>query len=390
MKASILTGSVSRQAGGTFDAIRRPGSIMACQHNASIQILGTVDADTESDRSGWHPLSPETFEVKGPRSFGYAGGMGAALERFQPDLQHVHGLWMYCSFVNYRYHSQKRTPYVISPHGMLDSWAVRNSAWKKRLAGWAFERKHLAQANCLHALCAPELAAFRDFGLNNPVCVISNGIDLPQRQGHPAPWIEQVAAGQKVLLYLGRLHPKKGLINLLRAWRQVLVDNKRHSGWVLALAGPDQMGHEIELQKLSKNLGLDQSVLFLGPRFGMAKQACYENADAFILPSFSEGLPMTVLEAWAYGLPVLMTPQCNIPEGFARNAAIKVEPNDEGIATGLRHLFTLTDAERKDMGRHGLSLVKQKFTWEKVAGEMHKVYQWILGGGTPPENMRFI
>lgn len=183
-----------------------------------------------------------------------------------------------------RFHCQKQTPYVISPHGMLDSWAVGNSAWKKRLVGWAFERKHLAQANCLHALCAPELAAFRDFGLNNPVCVISNGIDLPQRQGHVAPWVERVAAGRKVLLYPGRLHPKKGLVNLLRAWRQVLVDSKRHTDWVLALAGPDQMGHGTELQKLSEDLGLDRSVLFLGPRFDTAKQACYENADVFFYP----------------------------------------------------------------------------------------------------------
>lgn len=390
MKISILTGSVSRQAGGTFDAIRRPVAILAGQHGASIQVLGMVDADTEHDRLGWYPLSPESFEVKGPRSFGFAKGMGAALERSQPDLQHVHGLWMYCSLINYRYHHQKQTPYVVSPHGMLDPWAVRNSAWKKRLAGWAFERKHLAQANCLHALCIPELDSIREFGLNNPVCVIPNGIDLPQHKGHIAPWVGQVAAGKKVLLYLGRLHPKKGLANLLRAWRQVSLDSKLHSDWVLALAGWQQMGHAAELQRLTADLAMEQSVMFLGPQYGPAKQACYENANAFVLPSFSEGLPMTVLEAWAYGLPVLMTPHCNIPEGFACNAAIQVDPSHEGIATGLIKLFSLTDTERKDMGRHGLSLVQQKFTWEKVAGEIHTVYQWVLGGGTPPECVRFV
>ncbi len=388
MKVSVLTGSVSRQAGGTFDAIRRPVSIMADRYGVSVQILGTLDTDTAADNSSWHPLSPETFKVTGPRNFGLARGMGAALERCQPDLQHVHGLWMYCSLVNYRYYRQRQRPYVISPHGMLDPWAVRNSAWKKRLVGWLFEKKHLVQATCLHALCVSERAAFREFGLKNPVCVIPNGIDLPQRQGYDAPWVEKVEAGKKVLLYLGRLHPKKGLVNLLRAWRQALVDNNRNPDWVLALAGWDQGGHEAELQKLAAELGLEQSVLFLGPQFGIAKQACYENADAFVLPSYSEGLPMTVLEAWAYGLPVMMTPQCNIPDGFANNAAIEVEPTHEKIAMGLTHLFSLTEADRKEMGGRGLSLVQQKFTWEKIAGEMYTVYQWILGGGVPPESIR--
>jgi len=390
MRIVFLTGSVSRQAGGIFDAIRCPVSTLAAQYGTCITVLGTADNDTGNDRLAWQPIFPETFKVKGPRNFGFAKGMSLALERSKPDIQHVHGLWMYCSFVNYRYHQHKQTPYVISPHGMLDPWAVSNSAWKKRLVGWAFERKHLAQASCLHALCESELVAIRAFGLNNPVCIIPNGIDLPQRQGHVAPWVQQITTGKKVLLYLGRLHPKKGLINLLRAWRQVVIESRQQSDWVLAIAGWDQGGHETELQKLSLELGVEQSVLFLGPQFGKNKQACYENADAFVLPSFSEGLPMTVLEAWAYGLPVLMTPQCNIPEGFLSNAAIKVEPTQEEIANGLVHLFNLTDEERKQMGCNGLSLVQQKFTWEKVAGEMHTVYQWILGGGAPPDCVRFI
>jgi poly(glycerol-phosphate) alpha-glucosyltransferase len=389
MKVSVLTGSVSRQAGGTFDAIRRPAAIMAEKCCASIQVLGTADQDTDADLSGWMPLKPETFNITGPRSFGYASGMAGALEQFQPQLQHVHGLWMYCSCVNLRYSKQQQTPYIISPHGMLDPWAIQNSAWKKRVAGMAFERRHLDRASCLHALCTSEVVAFRDFGLKNPVCVIPNGVDLPQRQGYAAPWAEQPASGKKILLYLGRLHPKKGLVNLLHAWKQFVGMDARTSTWVLALAGWDQEGHESELRNLVEELGLGYSVMFLGPQFAAGKQACYENADAYILPSFSEGLPMTVLEAWAYGLPVVMTPQCNIPEGFSENAAIKVEPNPADIAEGLRKLVSLSDTERKEMGCCGLSLVKKNFTWGKVAEEMYTVYQWLAGNGSLPSSVSF-
>jgi poly(glycerol-phosphate) alpha-glucosyltransferase len=384
-----LTGSVSRQAGGTFDAIRRPCSILATNNDASIQVLGTTDSDTESDRSDWQPLTPETFAARGPRGFGFVKGMETALEQFQPDIQHVHGIWMYYSMVNHRYHRQHKTPYVVSPHGMLDPWAVQSSAWKKRLVGWAFERKHLASSSCLHALSVPELAAIRGFGLKNPVCVIPNGVDLPRRQGHAAPWQSYLPHEAKVLLYLGRLHPKKGLVNLLHAWRQATTSDCRNGKWVLALAGWDQGGHEAELKKLSAELGLKQSVKFLGPQFGTAKQACYENADAFILPSFSEGLPMTVLEAWAYKLTVMMTPQCNIPEGFDSGASLKIETEPNVIASGLEALFSMTDAQRAEMGSRGYSLVQQKFTWGKVAAQFHEVYQWVLGGGHPPECVVF-
>lgn len=388
MRIAIITGSVSRQAGGTFDAIRRPASMMVNQFGASIQIFGTRDADTEADHSDWHPLSPLTFAVSGPRSFGYSRAMDVALRQFQPDMQHIHGIWMYYSLVNYRYHGKVHKPYIISPHGMLDSWALANSAWKKRFVSWAFEKQHLAQASCLHALCPAELTAMRRFGMRNPICIVPNGIDLPERQGYVAPWAD-VVAGKRVLLYLGRLHAKKGLLNLLRAWRQAIVESRSNSGWILAVAGWGQDGHEVELQKLSQDLGLENSILFLGPQFGPSRQACYENADAFILPSFSEGLPMTVLEAWAYGLPVLMTPHCNLQEGFDCGAALQIEPDVDKIAKGLEQLFSLSDIQRKEMGLQGVKLVQQRFSWRKIAGQFYDVYRWVVGGGVPPDCVRF-
>jgi glycosyltransferase involved in cell wall biosynthesis len=125
-------------------------------------------------------------------------------------------------------------------------------------------------------------------------------------------------------------------------------------------------------------------VLFLGPQFGDDKAACYRNCDAFILPSLSEGLPMVVLEAWAYGKPVLMTPQCNLPEGFAANAAIRIETSVESIEQGLRELFLTPDSALRGTGERGRALVAGKFTWPKVAAEMKSVYAWALGGGPKP------
>jgi poly(glycerol-phosphate) alpha-glucosyltransferase len=218
----------------------------------------------------------------------------------------------------------------------------------------------------------------------------------------------------KTLLFLGRLHPKKGLVNALRAWATA---RKRSGGavleWRFVIAGWDQGGHEAELIQLCRELGLksafmdskhrpsqrkltvekrcgegeclDAEVLFHGPAFGQEKEDLLRSAVAFILPSLSEGLPMSVLEAWSYGLPVLITPQCNLAEGFSIDAGIRIETRVEDIGTGLETLFLMSDGDRKGMGDRGRELVRERFTWRRVAAEMKSVYEWVLGGGPPPE-----
>ena len=135
---------------------------------------------------------------------------------------------------------------------------------------------------------------------------------------------------------------------------------------------------------LSEDCRIEDSAVFLGPKFGEDKAACYRDCDAFILPSLSEGLPMVVLEAWAYGKPVLMTPECNLPDGFAVNAAIRIEPSAESIAQGLQEMFRTPHSALRIMGDNGRALVAERFAWPKIAAEMKSVYEWVLGGGPKP------
>ena len=207
---------------------------------------------------------------------------------------------------------------------------------------------------------------------------------MPPRRRASPPWSGAVAPGCKVLLYLGRLTRKKGVHFLLDGWARALRAGPVGRDWRLVIAGWSQYGYEAELKAQAAALGLDSTVCFPGPQFGQAKAAAFAHASAFALPSTSEGLPTVVLEAWASGLPVLMTPQCNIPEGFAAAAALRVETRAEDLARGLQELFSMTDAERREMGAKGHRLVSEKFTWPKVAREMKAVYEWLLGGGSPP------
>jgi poly(glycerol-phosphate) alpha-glucosyltransferase len=386
VRIGLLTSWLSHRGGGVPEALRPLARNLAAQ-GVGVTVFGLAHSSDRTLQDGWGKASIRTAKPLPPHAFGYTPALAGLLERSSLDLIHVHGLWTYSSLASVRWSSRCRRPRIISPHGMLDPWAVRHSAWRKRVASALYERAHLRGAACLHALSEAELRAFRGAGLRNPVCVIPNAIDLPGDRPSSAPaWADRIG-GRKVLLFLGRLHPKKGLVNLVRACARV----QRHPAaqdWALVIAGWDQGGHERELRNLVEELSLERVVFFVGPQFHEAKAGSYALAEAFVLPSFSEGLPMAVLEAWSHGVPVLMTEACNLPEGMAAGAALQIEPHVAGIAQGLSELFAMSDAERAKMGARALRLAAERFSSPSIAAQMKDVYEWVGGLRAPPSTVR--
>jgi poly(glycerol-phosphate) alpha-glucosyltransferase len=392
MKTVCIMDSISRANGGIFDAERRLQQNLQAKAGVDVRVVGLQDSFTDADRDAWSPLVPTTVPVKGPTAFGYAPELTEALTKTTADLGYLVGLWKYPSVAAQRWSSRTGKPLMVAPHGMLDSWALRNSGLKKKIAGWLFQDAQLHRSACLRALCLAEASSIRAYGLKNPICLIPNGVDLPSGQDDQARRHRLFPQGRKVLLYLGRLHPKKGLSHLLAAWKSAGSINK---DWMLAIAGWDQGGHEAELKEQASALGIawsdraqengqNSSLFFLGPQFGDEKQACYRSCDVFVLPSFSEGLPMVVLEAWAHAKPVMMTAECNLPEGFTSQAALPIEPSVESIVAGLERLFAMSPSDLQKMGARGRSLAESRFAWPKLAVEMASVYEWIVGGGPRP------
>jgi glycosyltransferase involved in cell wall biosynthesis len=382
----LLTAHASRRAAGVWVSVAQLGKALAGR-GLDVEIFGIADDGTESECAGWDGPPLNLHPVRGSEAFGYAPRLSRSLDRRRLSLLHANGLWMYPSLASLRWSRRAGRPYLIAPHGMLDPWAISRSAWKKQLVGWWFEEAHLAGAACLHALTEAEARAIRAYGLRNPVCVIPSGVDLPADEPAAPPAWATGTGGRRVLLFLGRLHPKKGLVNLIRAWAAVRADGPS-ADWLLVIAGWEQGGHAAELRHLIDELGAARTVSLVGPQFGDQKAASLAFADAFVLPSLSEGLPVAVLEAWSHRLPVLMTQACNLPEGFAAGAALPIGADRAGIAAGLRRLFALSDAERRAMGARSRALVRERFTWASVAAQTAAVYQWMLGGGAPPSCLR--
>ena len=400
MKLAVTTGSISRNAGGLFESVRMLSKNVL--HNSlEIKVFGIHDQYSNADIGAWLPLKPLISKYVGPRMLAFCPEMLSGLRNYRPDLIHLHGLWQFSSIATQRYSQKNNVPYLISPRGMLDPWALSHSNWKKLVASAVFENFTFRDARCIHALCSAEADAVRTFGLTQRVEIIPNGVDLPDLLTKTEI---KSTEGRKKLLFLGRIHPKKGLVAALKAWAKI----RNSSDWQFVIAGWDQGGHEEELKRLCGDLGLQiancrvaenlklnsykintlqpeaADVVFAGPVFGDEKDTLLRSASAFILPSLSEGLPMSVLEAWAYALPVVMTPQCNLPEGFEHDAALPITNTGEADQdlvsnySGLQTLNWLTKSELSTIGFNGRRLVENRFTWPKVANSMTSLYDDLV------------
>ncbi|MFO0944576.1 MAG: glycosyltransferase [Planctomycetota bacterium] len=383
MQVTFLTPSISRMGGGISHIVLRVSQCVSQLHS-QVQVLGLQDEYSEVDLQDWKPLEPKTFPRLAFQKFGWSPSLRRAMSRVNgtDSLVHQHGIWTYLSVVCSEWRKRTGQPTVISPHGMLEAWALANSQWKKRLATRLYERANLAICSCIQATSESELASIRNFGLNRPVVLIPNGVDIPlldltERSEGKKP----DADGRKILLFLSRIHPKKGLVNLLRGWAQVTEDAK---DWRLVLAGPDEVGHIRQIKQLISDLAIGTSVEYVGPQYGAGKDHWLRRADAFVLPSFSEGFSIAVLEAMAYGLPVLMSPQCNFPEAMRARVALCAEPQVETIARGLRNLFDLSPRDRVELGGRAREFVAREYSWKGVADRLGEVYRWLLGEVTLP------
>jgi glycosyltransferase involved in cell wall biosynthesis len=385
IRVGLILSSLSRRAGGIFEASRSLAIGLNKIKNSEISIFGLEDVFSEIDLPSWGVLPTFLLPTIGFKSFGFSPSFYGKLKATNVDIIHSHGLWMYPSIVVTKWAKSTHKPYLVSPHGMLDSWALNNSKFKKKLAGFLYEDAHLEAASCIHALSETEADSIRAYGLKNPICIIPNGVTLTKFKRRKTPaWRLAIPKDSKVLLFLGRIHPKKGLKELLNAWVLAFKHNSKHD-WHLVIAGWGDIDYENEIKNLLKDLNIFKNIHFIGPQYKKDKIMCFDFADAFILPSKSEGLPMTILEAWSYGLPVLMTSQCNLSEGFISRAAIKINTNSASIRFGLLELFKMRDKDLIKMGRNGQSLVIKKFGWDYVAKEMLSVYKWILGKGRKPK-----
>ncbi|MDE1466903.1 glycosyltransferase [Aurantiacibacter sp. D1-12] len=339
----------------------------------SPHVIGLRDERFEEARETWCVDDLVAIERRGPGGFLSADAMHEALESAVPDLVHLRCLWGPYGVAAARWRKRTGKPLLVSAHGMLDPYALSISRWKKVLARFVYADSMLDSASAMHALNRSEANSYRTFGLANPIAIIPNGVDI-----HPLG--ERATREEKRMVFLSRIHPKKGLEELVRAWRKASDDCPAvMAEWRLDIAGWDDGGHLDGLEALVRSNGLADRIAFVGPKFDAEKRAFFDDADGFILPSFSEGLPVSVLEAWERALPVVMTDFCNLPEGFAAGAAMRTEPAVAAIARDLCAFCALPREKREEMGQKGRELVVANYSWDTITDHYLELYDWLAG-----------
>jgi len=317
-----------------------------------------------------------------------------------PDLKgvsliHDHGVWLPSNHLVAQWAREAGIPRMVSPRGMLEPWALNHRKWKKRLAWWLYQRGDLLKASALHATAPSEEAQFRKLGLKMPVFVVPNGVALPERvsrvegrESREEKLLQEAKvqnptrksstpdsrrSTSKTALFLGRIHPKKGLPLLVEAWARV-----RPQGWKMRVIGPDELGHRTEIAGMIHAAGLDDVWSLEGEVSDAAKWEVYGDADLFILPTHSENFGISVAEALAAGLPVITTtgaPWSGLEE---HRCGWWVKPQADALAVALATATSTGGDSLREMGRRGRSWVEGDFSWKGVAESMSRAYKTMI------------
>jgi glycosyltransferase involved in cell wall biosynthesis len=336
-----------------------------------LRVIALNDGKTNEDFKAWFPLDLRTFPVSGTERFGLAHGLYGDLQSSNPDLLHLHGLWKYPAVVARRWARHSGRPYLVSTHGMLEPWALQQSRLLKGIANVLYQRACLQEAFCIRATSMMEAESIRKAGYRNLIALVPNGVEPPDSTVPKSP---KPLGQRKRALFLSRIHPKKGLLNLIKAWHVLAPKD-----WELAVVGPDDGGHLAKVRALVRQCGLQGRVDFAGDVRGQGRTRIYDGADLFVLPSYSENFGLVIAEALSCGVPVITTRATPWQDIEQHQCGWWTDMGAEPLIEALRQAFALSSDELSQMGARGRKLILEKYTWPPIGRSMVEVYHWMLG-----------
>ena len=371
MRHLHFTQSLEPLQGGGLGA-----SAVLLHEQMSRQGFGSVLCSTHGGRPQCALAGVNEYERIKPGFLYYSPTMRRQAPRLVQgsDVVHGHGLYVGPNLVFGREARRQRKPLAYHVHGMFEPYILARSPWKKRLVHWLFEDANMRAVRFWRALTPREGDQIRAHGARQPIAVIPNGLDAAAF-AHPAgpagpidtALVKGLTKNGLRALFLGRIHPKKGLDLLLPAWAGL---GGRRAEWELVIAGPDEAGYLAKMRTLARSLDLGGRVVFTGLVTGEAKTRLLHSADLFVLPSYSEGFPMSVLEAWACGVPVAATRECNVADISAAEAGWECDAEVESLAGTLTAALCASAGERRDRGANGRRLLEVRYSWPLIAREL--------------------
>lgn len=356
------------------------------------QSLIQSDEDLTLAALDWSPFPSMPAFMKvfplgiGPRRLGRSPKMYqwlmAETARGKVDVIHNHGMWQMNAIYPGWAAKARKTNLVVSPRGTFSAWAMSHGSPAKRIFWPLLQRPALVQASCFHATAEKEHEDIRRLGFNQPIVLIPNGIDIPELR-------QRTARSSRTLLFLGRIHPVKGIDILLRAWNGV-VD--RFPDWRLLVVGTDtgyraQGGYLAQMKALAAQLKLKR-IEFMQPVYGEAKLSAYREADLFVLPTHSENFGMTVAEALAAGTPAIVTKGAPWQGLEVHRSGWWIDHGVDSLVACLERAMSESSGELLQRGLHGREWMIREFSWQTIGTKMHQTYRWLIAGGKMPSWVR--
>ena len=343
--------------------------------------------------------------VDGVKRFANGEPFENVMARIKPDFVHLHGLWSpalhRCAVICRRW----RIPYVIAPRGMIEPWSLKQKWLKKRIARWLYQDRDLKCAAALHATAESEAEQFRKLGFKNPIIVSPNGVNVPEKSLVVSrQWLVRSGERQRRVLFVSRMHPKKGVLELVEAWGKLVVSHQSLvvSGWCCELVyttnSDVEREYEVKVKARISELGMSYQdtdgtihptptptptpspspdFIFTGALNDDEKWNTYARADLFVLPTYSENFGIVVAEALWAGVPVITTKGTPWTELEERKCGWWIEIGAKPLAKALAEAIALTDDERHKMGERGRKLVEEKYTWDAVVKAIMNGYESI-------------
>lgn len=301
---------------------------------------------------------------------------------------HTHNLWTYPSYIAFKTAISNNIPYIMSIRGNLYPWNLNSGWFQKKLAMSLFQYEMLQKASCLHATEINEVKAIREIGITTPVALIPNGIDTIEfdavsDSSNDAKIELGLDENRRYILFLSRIDKKKGLDFLVRTFCQ-LAD--KYPDWDLLIAGPVQDSNYFDkINEFINSKNLKARVKYLGMCKGKTKINAYSASDIFVLPTYSENFGMVIGESLASKTPVITTTGTPWKVLDEINAGWCIELSEYNVYKTLDIAMSKTAVDLSNMGLNGYQYVKDNFSWDEVANEMHNVYEWILGNSKKPK-----